>query len=171
MPNTKAKAKNSRAITTTTITTIVTTTVTSPKPPAKRGLATNAKTIRPSATSASGPSTDKRQRRFISLSLKADFIKDVLAEQELDPRFPAASVGRRQKYNFTRAEISRMIRDADDTPRKVQEASHRNPVKISRIYPRKMEVIEKVLYSQLKNEIDSSRYMCLSSSFASIQAG
>ncbi|KAI7821077.1 hypothetical protein BC939DRAFT_518747 [Gamsiella multidivaricata] len=69
-----------------------------------------AKTTSPSTTSATESSTKKKWRRFISLALKANFIKDLRAEQQQIPNFPASLVCRRPKYNFKHDDASRILR-------------------------------------------------------------
>ncbi|KAG0251465.1 hypothetical protein BG011_007597 [Mortierella polycephala] len=119
-------------------------------------LVTKTKTTSPSETSPTRETTNKKQRRSISLPLKAEFIKDLQAQRELDPQLPATSVARWDKYNFNTSETTRILQNSEDILLKVQEAGPSNSMKISRLYSRKMEVVKKILYLAFKEEIDAN---------------
>ncbi|KAG0367787.1 Palmitoyltransferase [Gamsiella multidivaricata] len=92
-PVTKPKA-NVKPPPKTTTTTTITTVTTSVKPPAKKRPATKSKMKNTVTTSMAGEAASKKQRKGIPLGLKAEFIKDVLAARQRDPKRSAASVGR-----------------------------------------------------------------------------
>ncbi|KAF9922699.1 hypothetical protein BGZ67_010301, partial [Mortierella alpina] len=73
----------------------------------------------------------------------------------LDPRLSAASVGRWEKYNFNRSDVNRIIRAEENIRSKVQKLGARNSMKISRIYPRRIEVVEAIIFQDFKREIDA----------------
>ncbi|KAF9188169.1 hypothetical protein BGZ51_000814 [Haplosporangium sp. Z 767] len=85
--------------------------------------------------------------------MEADFIRDVYAGHELDPGFPASTVGRREKYDFRSSQVWYIMHKANQILQKADQAG-RNAKAISRICPPMMEVIEQVIYLNFKREID-----------------
>ncbi|KAF9177699.1 Leucine-rich repeat, immunoglobulin-like domain and transmembrane domain-containing protein 1, partial [Haplosporangium sp. Z 767] len=92
--------------------------------------------------SSSNEIEDQNYHNFsqYKIQLKADFIKEYYEKVELDPKFSASFLGRDPKYNFSR-EVA-------------HELGAQNATKITRLYPRKLEVVEKVIQKMFKLEIE-----------------
>ncbi|KAG9319583.1 hypothetical protein KVV02_005013 [Mortierella alpina] len=145
----------------TTTTTVTTTTVVDAPPnPSTRPTAKRVANVRRKELDSPQESTplapEKKKRKTISLALKAEFLDDYQSGRALDPRLSAASVGRWEKYNFNRSDVNRIIRAEENIRSKVQKLGARNSMKINRIYPRKIEVVEAIIFQDFKREIDAT---------------
>ena len=89
--------------------------------------------------------------------MKAEFINDYLSGSALDPKLSASSVGRWDKYQFNSVDVTRILASKEQILAKVETLGPRNSQKISRMYPRKMEVIEEAIFDMFKNQIDASK--------------
>ncbi|KAG0251121.1 hypothetical protein BG011_007818 [Mortierella polycephala] len=119
--------------------------------PQKNCAATAAMAMKQSLTEVPPPC--KELRRGIPLDLKEQFLQDVEAERRRDPKISLSSIGIWSKYNFNNKVAARIFIDADGIRLKVQELGPQNSKTITKMYPRKMEAIEKALLTNLKGEI------------------
>ncbi|KAI1319197.1 hypothetical protein EDD11_004591 [Mortierella claussenii] len=92
-------------------------------------------------------------------ALKAEFIAEVNAARENDPKASASSIGRDKKYNLDRFTAACTINNSKAILDKVEGMGPRSSTKMTKLYPRAMEVVEKVLFLQFKHEIDSDSSM------------
>ncbi|KAG0316228.1 hypothetical protein BGZ99_007001 [Dissophora globulifera] len=100
---------------------------------------------------------EKKTRRTIPLALKAEFIKEVQAGLERDPRFPISVVCRRDKYNFYPQKGISLFNNASEILGKIAQLGSHNSMLITKLYPRKMDVIENFLYLSFKKELENGR--------------
>ncbi|KAF9986720.1 hypothetical protein BGZ75_001523 [Mortierella antarctica] len=132
----KGKTLPSNAVPRTEITTTTTTTVSTitkvdaPRTPSTRPTTPHSSNVprkRAGSPQESTPSASgTKKRRTIPLALKADFINEYLSGRALDPPLSAASVGKREKYNFSASYCSRLVLDQENILSKARDEERWN---------------------------------------------
>lgn len=95
---------------------------------------------------------EKRTRPSFTLELKYRFLETYEAEKADNKKTTMSLVGARAEFNFTRSVVSDIWRNRV----KIRNMMKQKPgtKAITRIYPRRMEIVEEALYRAIIGEVD-----------------
>lgn len=105
-------------------------------------------------TTETGDSSAK-QRRTYSLELKCRFIKAYDEALKLNADTPLTTVAGRQEFLFPRNVASRTWKDREKILALVRQKPRMK--ELTKIYPRKLEIVEEALYRAIQDEFSKGR--------------
>ena len=118
---------------------------------------TKRSTKRPSKESSTN--AEKKPRKAIPLGLKVEFINTVRAEKALDLKASVSSICRRPKFDFMPDSGYRILEQTDEILSRATQVGPRNAMTITRVFLRKLEVIERELFVIFMKEIENSKFL------------